>query len=754
MLVASLALGNFDPPWLWTGLIVLSLGIVALTYRRIFLRSGRRLAWALMAVRGLGVAALLLALVKPVWTRVSEHKALPRLAVVVDDSESMSLSHAAGDDSRYATARRWWKDSPVAAALRARFDVRLLDLAGRERPGGDLPAEPLEEQTDLVRAVRAAASRLRGTQSPGILLVSDGRDTTARGSFLEVQEQSVPVYTLGFRSRTAAQGAGADYSVVSVDAPESVLVHNTVSVGVLVRKDGGPAAETPLTIERAGTPMSSVTVSLPEGRAETLARIPFKPDEPGEFVLTARIPARPGEPSARNNQKLFKLRVAAEPIRALYVEGVLRSECTFLRERLGRDPDIDLVALVRAASPGEDSAAALIGRELFTRDRLGEMNVVILGDMEADLLDRDTFESLREWVEKGGGLMVLGGYHSFGAAGLALTPLKDALPVELAGTEARQVDEPFSFSLTPEGALHPIAAITGNASQDAALWQALPKLGGAVAVQRAKPGATVLARHPARNPAEDAGYVVLAVQPYGKGVAVAFTADTTWRWSRAARLRGEPDALYARFWSQAVRFLARRDPLSQHAALVVSTESASCRRGERVPIRVRRDPAGIVPGDAAAVPELELTVRSPDGRSAVLPIAQDAADPDAWVASFFPSRGGRHEVAATLAVRDKTGLHVRASQSTEFVVEGSDLELEDATANPAALAQIARLSGGLHADIADEAAVGRLADAIPSAPRLVRKEETVGTWNSPLLFLAFLSLVTAEWIVRRRNGLA
>ncbi|NQT93951.1 MAG: hypothetical protein HQ559_14415, partial [Lentisphaerae bacterium] len=328
------------------------------------------------------------------------------------------------------------------------------------------------------------------------------------------------------------------------------------------------------------------------------------------------------------------------------------------------------------------------------------------------------------------------------------------LPVEDTGAGLFQVEEPFAFSFTPEGILHPVATITGNAVRDGDLWRTLPRLSGAVGIARARPGATVLARHPRRNPESDAGFIVLAAQPYGKGLAMVFTADTTWRWSRVARLRGEPDMLYARFWSQAIRYLARRDAQSERTAITIGTDSPSYERGDRVTVQVRRNPAVMIPGGEGQDTSIEISVRSPDGRLAVLPSRPDAADPDRWDAPFFPSRGGRYEVSGQLIAVDPAGRHERANEVTEFLVKGSALELDDATANPASLSRMARLSGGVYADIADVRAVTRLVDAIPDTPSVSREKKTTDMWNSPVLFLVFLGLATTEWIVRRRNHLA
>ena len=757
--LAEVTLQNFDPPWFWIFLAIGSLGVLALTYRDIYRRSGRRLTWTLFIVRALGLMVLIAALIKPAWRHVSQETERPQIAVIVDDSQSMSLPPS-GDGARQATryqqARWWLNESPAGKALRDRFDVRLFDVAGREREAGDLPAEPNAEQTDLVRAMRSVAGRLRGRNAAGVLLISDGQDTTGRRSYLPLQEYPLPAYALGFRWVRGREGAAVDLAVGSVDAPARTLVHNAAEIKVLVRKDGGAALEVPIYVERAGTPVVTERVALGQGAVEKLVSLSFTPAEPGDFVMTARLGTVKDERTAVNNTALFRMRVEADPIRVLYIEGTLRAEHKFLRQRLADDPDVDLITFARAASPDEASVSGVLaGSELVSPDRLKKIDVVLLGDFESRMLDPRAYEALRDWVEAGGGLMVLGGYRNLSEDGLARTPLADLLPVEPLAGGIEQIDQPFRFALTPEGRRHPALSVTGDMTRDAQLWESLPQLSGIVAVKRAKPGATVLARHPLTDPQDPGrqGYVVLATQPFGKGTVTVFTADTTWRWSRLTRLAGKPDTLYVRFWSQMVRWLAHRDATSDRTALTVSTASASYERGQRVAVSVRRNAAVVLPGEDSAKTSLALAVSTPDGRTMPLAPTADLADSNRWTATFFPDRGGRFVVAARL-VRDGDGGSADvATQQSEFLVEGSQIELEDPTPNAAVMGQIARLTGGVYAEIDDERATADLVAALPAAPRVVRHVRTTHLWNSPALFSVFLVLVCAEWIVRRRNHL-
>src|SRR5262249_15899604 len=89
--------------WLWPLLVVGGAFFLFWPYPGIFQRSEPRLTWWLLALRGLGLLLLVLILSKPVWTRESEEVDPGHVAIVVDNSRSMSLPDSSGA-TRYALA--------------------------------------------------------------------------------------------------------------------------------------------------------------------------------------------------------------------------------------------------------------------------------------------------------------------------------------------------------------------------------------------------------------------------------------------------------------------------------------------------------------------------------------------------------------------------------------------------------------------------------------------------------------------------
>ncbi len=739
-----LQLDNVQSAWPWLLGIVAAAVLLFFVYYSIFVRTERRLTWVLLGLRGAGILALLLALARPVWTEDTTLVDPGRLAVVLDDSRSMSLAHTGGK-SRYQLAREAVDrlQRQVEEAEGARVQVELFGIDG-EPIDGEPADKPLATVTDLVRAVGRVESRLRSRELIGVVLVTDGMDNSGRGSILQLADSETPIHAIGFPSDPSS--AELDLAVRPPQAPEQVLVNNTVTVRVPVVRAAGPGdqrVEVKVTVGGDRVEAEQQVVLEP-GANQVEAVLTFEPTVAGRFMYRVEAEAAGGERVLGNNVEQFALQVNAEAIGVLYLEGFLRYEYTFLRKRLDDDPDINLITVVRTANPQRPNPEA--AKVLLTSTQLDTVDLVILGDMEADFLGTTEYEALIAWAgQEGHAVLVLGGYRSFGPNGFAGTPLADVLPVEF--TEegvADQADEPFTMALTAAGQVHPIFQVQSDRVRNKTLWDQAAQLAGCSLVRRAKPGATVLATNPITS-VDDKPAVVVAVQNFGQGKSMVVTTDTTWRWSRVARLKGQGDLLFARFWSQSVRWLTGRGLDDQQAPLVVTTDRPGYGDGDAVSVRiVARDSA------AAATHALAATITNAAGRRRSVPLRPATDGSGDQVATVYPDGPGRHVIVAR-STRDGETV---ANANVQLLVHGADLETNDTRTDSQVLRQIAAERGaGFYVDIGEAQTLGDKLQPDRRQRTITRARDAREYWNSPVLFFFFLAAVTGEWWIRRRNRL-
>jgi len=184
-----------------------------------------------------------------------------------------------------------------------------------------------------------------------------------------------------------------------------------------------------------------------------------------------------------------------------------------------------------------------------TAEELRQYDAVIISDIGANsfLLSSETFarsqitsnrlQALHDYVEQGGGLLMVGGYLTFqgidGKARYQGTPVERCLPVTLLPHDDRVE--------VPEG-VHPVVekpehAVLSGLPQD---WPAFLGYNRIVA----KEGADVLLRVN-QDP-------FLAVHQYGKGRSAAFASDCSPHWAPPAFLNWSG---YGKFWNQLLAWL-------------------------------------------------------------------------------------------------------------------------------------------------------------------------------------------------------
>jgi len=340
---------------------------------------------------------------------------------------------------------------------------------------------------------------------------------------------------------------------------------------------------------------------------------------------------------------------------------------------------------------------------------------------------------------RGGGLLMLGGPRSFSEGGWAGTPLADALPVVLDRGSRGPQYPPAEIIVHPTvlGANHPSTQIAETEAAASAKWKDLPALTSLNRIRDVKPGATVLLEGTDEN---GRAQVVLAVQRFGKGKALALTAQDTWLWRMHARMDVK-DRTHFTFWQRMARWLVDGVP----DRVMVSVVPGRVQKGEPVTITVDvLDPEykGINDGRIVA------RVTSPSGKGQDVPMEWTVEQDGEYRARFTPNEDGLHQVAVSGTTRDGQD----AGRGTASLrVLPSDAEYFDAAMRRALLDRLAEETEGRFYRATD---ASELVDAITYSGKGITVVEERELWDMPILLVAMLSLMGGEWWYRRARGLA
>jgi uncharacterized membrane protein len=376
-----------------------------------------------------------------------------------------------------------------------------------------------------------------------------------------------------------------------------------------------------------------------------------------------------------------------------------------------------------------------------SREELFRYRGLILGSVEAAAFTGEQLQMIADFVDvRGGGLLVLGGPRALAEGGYGGTPVADVLPLAIdPRTRASEATAFLRLQVEPtqQGGSHAMTQIAETEEASVKRWPELPGVTTINAALPIKPGATLLL-----NGVDEAGrdYPVLSHQRFGRGKAIALSVQDTWTWQMHASIPVE-DQTHERFWRQLLRFLVDGVPGTVEAG--VATERVN--PGEPVTIEATVvDDTYMQVNDATVVAE----VARPSGGEPIDVSLQWTGGRDGrYRGTFVASEAGAYEVTVDA---DRAG--ERLGTSSMFVrASPGEAEYFDPTLHEAPLVRIAEETGGRYYR-ADN--IAGIAEDMRHSGRGVTSVEERPLWNMPIVLIALLTLVCAEWGYRRAVGLA
>jgi uncharacterized membrane protein len=731
-------------PWWALGLVVACAASVAwAAYRRFEVARARRAG--LIALRLATLLLLVLFLLQPVARRTDEDARDAVVPILVDQSRSMGIQDADGG-RRIDLARRVVRDA-LLPVLGPRFRVEVLGFGDALSAASPDTLNASARRSDLSGALADVRERYRGRALAGIVLVSDGGDTS--GGSEHSAEGGPPVFPVPIGSRTV----GRDREVLSATAAEAVLDDSRIDIQVSAVSHGHGTAPIELRLLENGRPLEVRRVAPAAEGSPVRDVFHVSPPRGAPTVYTVEIPSASGELVPENNTRSVLVQTPSRPRRVLLVQGAPGFEHSFLRRAWGGDAGLEIDSVVRKGQneQGDDTyyvqaararSVALAAGYPQKVEELFAYDAVVLANVEAEQLTRAQLAATRDFVgRRGGGVLVLGA-QSFLRRGLVETPVEEALPLDLTDRgrgvlpasslpDARGMNR---VSLTRAGEAHPIMQLGATVEETRKRWGAAPALASVAPLGGPRPGASVLAA--TAGPGGSARALV-AVQRFGDGRSMLFTGEAAWRWRM---LLPSTDRSYDRFWRQAVRWLAL--PATDPVTIVPPADASS---GDPLALGVLVRNAAFEPVADATV---DVRVTLPDGR---LEHLRAGADPGAdaqgrYVARYRAEQPGVYQVAAEVR-RDSRPPRVAPSA---FLVGGADLEMTDPRVNLLVLQRAALVSGGRVIAPGDAAGLVKdLLAAVPAATLSVRRD----LWHNGWSFAAIVALLACEWVLRRRWGL-
>ncbi len=678
-------------------------------------------------------------------------------------------------------------------------------------------ADPLRLGTDMRAAMKFVAAASPAKSLGGVIIVGDGHHNAPESPEVVARQfaaEGVPVSTVAVGSRRSP----IDVAVVSLDGPRTVLSEDRVDVKAKIQVAGLKGQQIRVKLIETGAAIDSNQQPAPGGddsqdsasseapldeKIISVASDPFE----AEVLLSATpdelrmhnyvVIAEPVDEEAAkldivadNNRRTTRISVTDERIKVLIVEARPRYEFRYLRNLLaGRDKTVKLQSLLLqpdeiAEIPPADAVHASVSRPAKDTEATlppeneqewMKFDLIVLGDVSPAQLGEGSDEMLRKFVEQRGGTLVVIAGPNFMPHAYTETELAELLPIVVEPVDGALLHGPepsFAVSLTTVGRDDPITRQSTEGDDNVAFWDNLPPLYWRHPVLDVKPGAKVLAY--ATTPEQETEFqrieenneatiedllelrraqerknALIVTQNVGSGKVLCMATDRTWR----LRYR-TGDRYHHRLWGQILRW-GQPEKLQAGTDLVrLGTSQTSYGQDDPVVVKAR-----IVDEEFSPIEDEEAAVHVYQGSELVL----------SHKLSFLPDSGGRYE--ATLGELPGDGGEYRIELysplaqpliekenvlKVETVIDvqsraATSRELVELTTDRNLLAKLAADGGGRFVEI------NRTGELLATFRQPINDEveqERFRIWDSWPLLLLMVGVVTAEWTLRKKVGLA
>lgn len=666
-------------------------------------------------------------LCQPEWKELFEPTEKPVLAVLIDESESMTTQDVLNPDDATAppiTRSEWvgkglttidW--SPLEETVQV-VTERFLGADDSGQPGTDINTA-LTNVTKQHKNLRAVILGTDGDWNEG--------ESPANGATL-CRINNIPVYAVAIGSEVPIP----DIEVTALEPPTYSVVGKALQIPFTLRSTMATdyEAEVVLTAD-TGLSLSKVVTVPAMGTVREMFF--WTPEEVGDVTLTLDAKPHAKETIKTNNVKSVTVAIKPESLQVLVVESYPRWEYRYLRNALDRDPGVEVSCLL--FHPGLSKAGGGDGYiKSFpeTLEALAKFDVVFLGDVgvgkgQLTAVQCDLVKGLVE--KQASGLVFMPGMQGHQYS-LLQTELDEIYPVVLdpnaRGGFGSQIAS--SFVLTDLGQTSLLTKLADGDRENVSVWRNLPGFQWRSPAIRSRPGTEVLALH------EESRAPLLVTKTFGTGKVLFMGTDGAWRWRE-----GVEDKYHYRFWGQVARWMAYQRHMAKGEMLRMFYSPDRPEPGHAVTINsIVLDPAGTPLNRGTVTAE----ITDPTG---VVQKARLQAKGDEWglySCRFTPNRAGDYQVK--LFCKETT-----AVLTANVSVQGEVKEKIGKPARYDVMKEVAKLSRGQFIAYDDVQSLRDQVLQLPPAEALVRRQQI---WASPFWAGTLVGIMGVFWIGRKMKG--
>lgn len=683
----------------------------------------------LITLRTIALGLFIFALFEPILSFVRTSIDTPKLALLLDNSQSMTITDSKG--SRKVAITKSLIDSKI---LSLGDEVKVASFHDAVRAIDTKRIDSLKfdgQLTDISGAIRWVSEQTESTNLRAGLVITDGAFNAGANPLYEAELLGKPLYIIGIGDSTEPK----DISIQTILTNELTYLESSVPVNINLKSNGYTDeynSTTKLVLSDNGTPIAEQTIILRADQQAYSAVFDYHPKTEGVHKLTASISPRVGELTTKNNSLSEFITVLKQKRRVVLFAGAPSSDVSFLRSILTNEKGAEVKAYIQKQN-------AEFYDEEPTSQVLHDAELIVLVGFPINSTGNTSLQLIAQECERGKPILFV---SSLQTDYTKLKQLEQYLPFTVVSSRAQEF---MVFAdIQSKSLSNSLLKIKGT-NEDIAIWNQLPPIFRTETFVRVKPESEVLAtikvnstplNEPLITSREFQGKKSVAVLGYG-----------LYRWKllgEAAEIsKGRTDVpdVLSTFLQNSTRWLTTSD--NQKTVRIKTTKKLYA-SGEKVEFNAQVYDQTLTPIENA-----EVVVKISGGNNPRELILTPLTN-GRYSGQLEGLTEGDYSFSGSVSVAQKS----YGTDNGRFSVGDIALEYQNVRMNSELLRQIAERTGGKF--YTPENASKFLEDIKKQptfSPRTITQKSEFALWNLPWLLATGLLCFGSEWFIRKRSGM-
>ena len=676
----------------------------------------------LIVLRTLAFSLILLLIFEPLLTLIKKNKEEPILAVLIDNSKSMSIN-----EKNYNRSEELKKitNSGIFTEINQTGKTEYFLFSDKLKPINNFTNDSIDfsgSSTDISAAIKETKKLLNEKNIQSLLIISDGEYNIGQHPIYQAEIFGKQINTIGIGDSSEQK----DLSITKILTNNIVYKDSKVPVNVVLRSSGYKNETVNLSLQYEGNTIETKQVALQSGSAEYNIDFTFEPKEDGIKKYTASVTSLADEITDQNNRKSFYVKVLPNKMKVTIIAGSPSHDVSFIKNALLADDNIEVNSFVQKPDGSFEG---------FDNTELNETSCIYFIGFPKNNTKLNILENIKNVItEKNKPLFFI---PDLDIDYNKLRTLEPILPFSIRGSSNNEIL--VTASINNIQLQSPLMKITGSTDDDINVWNQLPPLFRSETIFDKKTEAEVLSTLKINN--IPFNYPLILSRKAYKQKSIAITGYGIWRWKLLSEGMGGKSDFLKIFTGNAIRWLTARD---EDKKFLITLMKEMYNSGESVEFMAELYDDSYQPIDDAAVKisvkkegELFETIMSSLGTG-----------------RYFANIEGLGEGDYRYIGHASNGELQLGEDSGRFSIGESNIEFNNIKMNADILKQIAYKTGGDFYTINNfNKVLEKIKNDANFIPAEVTHKSEFQLWNIYYILILLILLLAIEWFIRKKSGM-